>query len=173
MPGDNEILGFSQTLANLAQAGRPARENPAEKDAEEESCPAFGYLRGLRDRALAVQFRFRDGNSYWFPYGWLGPWRYNPSAGLLLRVTGDLVSLVLIRGSNLDAMVGQGAVNLTDRGFQRHRVLWVREMDEDELRKAGEGAPTVDRIEVAESESQEELREWLGANAPVFLRRRG
>ena len=33
---------------------------------------------------------------------WLGPWQYNPSEGLLLKFSGDLVYLVLIRGSNLD-----------------------------------------------------------------------
>jgi hypothetical protein len=27
----------------------------------------------------------------WFPYSWLGPWRYNPSEGLLLKFSGDVV----------------------------------------------------------------------------------
>ena len=83
--------------------------------------------------------RFRNGNSEWFPYSLLGPWRYNPSAGLLLKFTGDLVTLVLIRGSNLDAPVNQDAINLTNRGLQRHRITWIREMDEEELRRVGEG----------------------------------
>ena len=80
------------------------------------------------------------------------------------------MTLVLIRGSNLDALVKQ-SVNLTDRGFQRHRILWVREMDEAELRKAGKGEPTIDRIEVAEFESHEELQEWLKKTAPSFVPR--
>ena len=62
------------------------------------------------------------------------------------------------RGSNLDALVNQ-SVNLTDRGLQRHRITYVREMDEQELRRVGEEGPTIDRIEIAEFESQEELRE--------------
>ena len=61
-------------------------------------------------------------------------------------------------------------MNLTDRGLQRHRVVWVREMDEDELRKAGEGGPTIDAIDVAEFESQEQLSEWLTKNVPAFVR---
>lgn len=77
---------------------------------------------------------------------------------------------MLIRGSNLDAPMGEGSVNLTDRGFQRHRILFVREMDEEELRKAGQGEPTIDRIEVADFESSEELRQWLKQAAPVFAR---
>ncbi len=142
----------------------------AKQDEDEESCPAFGFLRGIRERALAVEIRLRNGNSEWFPYSLLGPWRYNPSAGLLLKFTGDLVTLVLIRGSNLDALVNQGTINLTDRGLQRHRITWVREMDEEELRRVGEEGPTIDRIDVAEFESQEQLTEWLRKNAPEFVR---
>ena len=32
-------------------------------------------------------------------------------------------------------------------------------MDEQEIRKAGDGEPTIDRIEIAEFESQEEIRQ--------------
>jgi hypothetical protein len=172
MSDDSEVLDFVHRNPHLAGiAGRLPRENDHEKAvAEEESCAAFGYLRGLHEKALSVEFRFRDGNSEWFPYSWLGPWKYNPSVGLLLKFTGDMVSLVLIRGSNLGRMVNQSAINLTDRGFQRHRILWVREMDADELRRAGEGEPTIDSIEVVEFDSQEELQEWLKKAAPAFVR---
>ena len=91
-----------------------------------------------------MRFLFRSGSSVCLSYGSLGPWEHQPSAGLLVKFTGDLVVLVLIRGSNLDAEIGRAAVNLTDRGMQRQRITWVREMDEDELRRAGEGEPTVD-----------------------------
>src|ERR1700675_342861 len=88
----------------LHPEGNGAQPSKHEVEAEElvGSCGAFGYLRGIRDHASAVEFRFRDGNSTWFPYGWLGPWRYNPSEGLLLKFSGDLIYLVLIKGSNLD-----------------------------------------------------------------------
>src|SRR5689334_16966173 len=55
---------------------------------------------------------------------------YNPSVGLVLKFTGDAVTLVLIRGSNLDMHVN-GAVNLTEWGLQQHRIVWVKEMDDD------------------------------------------
>jgi hypothetical protein len=153
------------------------REGPAgslpSKELEDEqgeaSCGAFGYLRGIRDHASAVEFRFRDGNSTWFPYAWLGTWRYNPSEGLLLKFSGDLVYLVLIRGSNLDKPLNDGVINLTHAGLQRHRVLWLREMSEDDIRKTGDTGPTIDSIEVAEFESHSELKEWLGQHAPAFL----
>lgn len=143
-----------------------------EEQGEEESCRAFGYLRGLQDRAVMVRLCFRDGTSFCLPYAWLGPWEHNPSVGLLVKFTGDLVTLVLIRGSNLDALVGGASVNLTDRGLQRHRIVWLREMDEDELRRAGEGEPTIDGIDVATFDSQEKLRQWVGKTAPAFLRGR-
>jgi hypothetical protein len=135
------------------------------------SCPAFGYLRGIRDLPGAVEFRLRDGNSVWFPYGWLGPWHYNPSEGLLLKFSGDLVYLVLIRGSNLDKPLNEGGINLTTGGIQRHRVVWIREMPEEEIRKVGDTGPTIDSIEVAEFESQADLKEWISQNAPAFLSR--
>ena len=80
--------------------------NPPKKEADAEE--GGDFVRGVwlsaghKRPAGAVEFRFRDGNSTWFPYAWLGPWRYNPSEGLLLKFSGDLVYLVLIRGSNLD-----------------------------------------------------------------------
>jgi hypothetical protein len=150
---------------------RLPKDNDKEIDsaAEEESCPAFGYLTGLRDRALALQLLFRTGNRDWFSYGLLASWRFNPSLGLLLKFTGDLLTLVLIRGSNLDAMVNRNTVNLL-RGLQHHRITFIREMEKDELRKAGKGEPTIDRIEVAEFESNEELREWLQKTAAEFVR---
>ena len=146
------------------------QSNDAEGDDGEASCGAFGYLRGLRDQSAAVEFRFRDGNSMWFPYGWMGTWQYNPSEGLLLKFSGDVVYLVLIRGSNLAKPLNEGAINLTHAGLQRHRVLWVREMSDDEIRKVGETGPTIDSIEVAEFESHADLREWVSKKAPAFLR---
>jgi hypothetical protein len=125
-------------------------------------------LRGIRERADAVEFRFRDGNSVWFPYNWLGTWKFNPSEGLLLKFSGDLVYLVLIRGSNLDRPLGDAAIDLVRAGLQRHRVLWVREMGEDDIRQVGDQGPTIDSIEIAEFESHEALREWLGAHAAGF-----
>jgi hypothetical protein len=139
-------------------------------DDEAESCPAYSYLRGLHEKALAVEFRLRTGDREWFAYSLLGSWRYNPSVGLLLKFSGDNVTLVLIRGSNLDAVVND-SVNLTDRGFQRHRIVSVREMDEDELRKAGQGQPTIDRIAIGEFETAEDQLAWLTKVAPAFVRK--
>ena len=115
-------------------AGTPAA-NGNEQVPDENACAAYGYLRGLDARAIAVRLRFRNGTSLCLPYTWLGPWEYNPSVGLLLKFTGDAVTLVLIRGSNLDMEIN-GAINLTEWGFQQHRIVWVKEMEDHELREA-------------------------------------
>jgi hypothetical protein len=152
-------------------APRPVKELPVEPpDEDEYSSPAFGYLRGIRDRGLALEFRFRDGTSAWFSYSWLGAFYYHPSVGALLKFTGDTITLVLIRGSNLDCPVRDGTMTLMDRGLQRHRITFIREMDEDQLRKAGEREPTIDSIEMAEFETHEEVRDWIKKNASAFSR---
>jgi hypothetical protein len=156
---------------NTYQAGLIPRQRGKEKDDEdgEGSCSAFGYLRGIRERADAIEIRFQNGNSTWFPYSWLGEWKFNPSDGLLLKFSGDLVYVVLIRGSNLDRPLSDTTTNLTTSGLQRHRIVWMREMSAEEIRQVGESGPTIDRIEVAEFESNADLKTWLEANAPAFV----
>jgi len=156
---------------NAYQAGFIPRGRAKEMDDEggEAFCSAFGYLRGIRERSDAIEIRFQNGNSTWFPYSWLGEWKFNPSNGLLLKFSGDLVYLVLIRGSNLDRPLSDTTTNLTTSGLQRHRIVWMREMSDEEIRQVGESGPTIDRIEVAEFESNAELKAWLEANAPAFV----
>ena len=169
---DEETTHKGRVQRNPPPSRLNAYLQPKETEAEgtEASCNAFGYLRGIKDRAAAVEFRFRDGNSTWFPYSWMGTWKFNPSEGLLLKFSGDLVYLVLIRGSNLAKPLSEGAINLTHAGLQRHRVMWIREMTKDEIRKVGETGPTIDSIDIAEFESHDALKEWLRKHAPAFLR---
>jgi hypothetical protein len=42
----------------------------------------------------------------------------------------------------------------------------VREMSEEEIRQVGENGPSIDSIQLAEFESQAELKEWLPAEGP-------
>ena len=150
------------------KAGLPKKEGEAEET--EISCGAFGYLRGIRDLPGSVELRFRDGNSAWFAYSLLGMWRYNPSEGLLLKFSGDVIYLVLIRGSNLAKPLNEGAINLTTGGLQRNRIVWIREMSEEDIRQVGDNGPTIDSIQVAEFETQAALRQWLKEKAPAFVR---
>ncbi len=124
----------------------PGAANEAEPD--EAVCPAFGYLRGTRDRALHVVFhRAGAGDSVSLPYTWLGPTRFHPSVGVRLLFVGGEFVLVTIRGRNLAAVTAPG-IDLFERGLLRHRVTWVREMPSEEARGLASDACVVDRIEV-------------------------
>jgi hypothetical protein len=155
---------------NVHFAGGHTEALRKETEAEEASAGAFGYLRGIKDRASAVEFRFKSGNTMWFPYSLMGACRYDPSAGVLLKFSADLIYVVLIRGSNLDIPINAGNMNLTAGGLQRHRVVWVREMSDEEIKKVAETGPTIDSIEVAEFESHADLKAWLGKHAPAFAK---
>jgi hypothetical protein len=157
-------------LMSLRGKGAPLRPSPdvtpanaaAEVQADEGECRAFGYLRGIRDRALSLEFRFANGRSLSFPYTWLGTMQYEPSAGLLLKFTGDQIHLVLLEGSNLNALIN-GSISLFDRGILRHRVTWVREMPKQEAATVREGEVAVRRIHVLAYPHGEEPKgvEWL------------
>lgn len=170
MSGRDDSLTASRH-ALLHELGRERSRVAHAEDAGEGACHCFGYLRGLHERGIGLEVRFRTGNREWFPYSHLASCRFDPSVGLLLKFTGDVVTLVLVHGSNLDLPVNEGAVDLIERGLERHRVLWLRELEEHELRTSGEKEPTIDRIEVAEFETREEEGFWLKANAPAFCRR--
>lgn len=151
-------------IAEILQSKEPDSEGT------EVASPAFGYLRGIRERGASLELRFRDGTSIWFSYSSLGMWQYNPSAGLLLNFSGKTEYLVLIQGSNLDKPLKEGSINLTHAGLQRHRVLFVREMSKEEIQEVGDTGPTIDQIQVVEFESKAERKEWISKYAPAFVR---
>lgn len=165
---DNGTSHQNRLKANPHLAGKLAGGGPNPPDGGEGACPAFGYLRGLHERANAIEFRLKGGNSVWFPYNWLGTWKFDPSIGLLLKFSGDLVYLVLIRGSNLDKPVGDSGIDLVRAGLQRHRIIWVREMGDGDLTDQAETGPTIDSIEVAEFENHDALKAWLATHAASY-----
>ena len=67
-------------LQQLRRAHATPTATPTEPESDEAVCPAFGYLRGTRDRALHVVFyRDGEGDSVSLPYSWLGPTRFHPA----------------------------------------------------------------------------------------------
>ena len=74
------------------------------------------------------------------------------------EITFDNAGVVLIEGTNLDALLEDKGVNLTDRGILRHRITWVREMGADESGRQTEGGPTTDRIVIQEFGSSQALQ---------------
>lgn len=150
-----------QSLRN--QRSAPQRKLlSTEDESDDDQCRCFGYLRGMVARAQSIEFRLANGNRVAFPYHWLGPSYYNPSAGILLRFVGDKVYLVLIEGSNLDMLIN-ASLSLYERGILRHRVTFVREMTRQEIASSEKGEVTIERFRMLNHRSDDEPKgvEWL------------
>lgn len=125
-----------------------ARRIPApEEDADAfDDCGAYACLRGARERGVMIDFRFLNGNREAFPYATLERVTYDPSEGLTLRFYGVRVSL---RGRNFAAVPAAGA-SLLD-AIHRHRVPWIREVEELRGKFLPADAVVVTRIEIREN----------------------
>ncbi len=60
-----------KTILHQNKKPTPAPKKEVDAEEVEVSCGAFGYLRGIRDLPGALELRFRNGNSTWFPYAWM------------------------------------------------------------------------------------------------------
>jgi hypothetical protein len=102
---------------------RAATYGAADADLDDvDDLGAFGWLRGIRDRALMLEMRKRNGNIVAIGYGWIERAEFDPSEGITLHVLGKKVG---IKGRNLNQEV-RPMVKLFE-GIARHRVPWVRE----------------------------------------------
>jgi hypothetical protein len=165
-------MNDSLDLFRRLGAARPAdpipggKGAPAAADEEEGATPAFGFLRGVRDRALNIEFRRAvEGDEVSFPYGWLGPTRHHPSIGIQLLFAGSELYLVSLRGRNLNSSAE--GVSLYDRGILRHRVTWCRETPREESRVLPESACVIERIEIRAVSAEEALRVFAPAAETV------
>jgi hypothetical protein len=149
-------------LMRQLEGARPGDSAPGTKvvpiapqsDDEECETPSFGFLRGIRDRALNIEFRrSKEGDEVSFPYCWLGLTRYHPSVGIQILFTGSELYLVTLRGRNLNSCMS--GVSLYDRGLLRHRVTWVREASRDESRLLPESTCIIERIEIQRVSEEE------------------
>lgn len=125
--------------------GRDSRLGMVTEQSEPDACDdlgAFGWLRGIRDRALMLELRRKDGGIVAIGYGWLERVAFDPSEGITLSAAGQKIR---IKGRNLNVEV-RPAVRLFE-GIARHRVPWVRESDRAQSLAADNGVPVVDVIE--------------------------
>jgi hypothetical protein len=103
---------------------------------------AFGYLRGVRERAVCLELRKKTGNIVALNYGWIERFEFDPSEGITLHANGRKVR---IKGRNLNTG-GDGPVSLF-QGIVRHRVPWVQEAERPSLVTAGDAGTVIDSIE--------------------------
>ena len=107
-----------------------------------EDFGSFGWLRGIRDRAVMLELRKANGNIMAIGYAWLERAEFNPSEGITLHGVG---AKIRIKGRNLNAEV-RPTIRLYE-GITRHRVPWIQEAGESEKWAANVGATEVERIE--------------------------
>jgi hypothetical protein len=126
-------------------AGRNG-EGVAERDQEEaevtEDLVSFGWLRGIRDRALSLELRMKTGNIVAIGYSYIEKLEFDPSEGITLHALGQKIR---IKGRNLNAEIRQ-SFRLFE-GICRHRVPWVKEADEPAEMRADSNATVVEQIE--------------------------
>lgn len=105
-----------------AERGEDVRHALVADEVEDQGC--FGWLRGVRERAIMLELRKRDGHVLAVGYAWLESVEFVPEEGLTLYLPGRKV---IIKGSGLNTETRSG-VRLFD-GLLRHRVPWMRESD--------------------------------------------
>ncbi|HWB10540.1 MAG TPA: hypothetical protein VG826_15025 [Pirellulales bacterium] len=133
MPTDTDLLDRHLPSRNAA-VPRSGEEEPSDLG-------AFGWLRGVHERAAMLELRKRDGSIVAYPYAWLMPAQFNPSDGILLKFGGDKVKII---GRNLNAEV-RPHVRLFS-GIVRHRVPWIQEADRPAAMAAGKAVPVIEAI---------------------------
>jgi len=124
---------------------RPVETNPQNGSPDEEGLDnlgAFGLLRGIRDRAIMLEFRKKDGNALALAYAWLESAEFDPSEGITLQFGSRKIRLI---GRNLN-LVGPSGIGLFT-AITRHRASWVQEADEPMSWQAGENSTVIERIE--------------------------
>jgi hypothetical protein len=116
------------------------------KEVESEAADdfgAFGFLRGVRDRAIMLELRLKDGSVRAFGNSWLERVEFDPSEGYSLYFGSHVVR---IEGRNLAQEVRPN-VRLLD-GLMRHRIVWLREFSEPEVMRAGADALVIESISI-------------------------
>jgi len=104
---------------------------------------AFGWLRGVRERAVMLELRRRDGSTTAFGYAWLEQAVFEPSEGITLHFGGKTVKIV---GTNLNSE-SQPNIRLF-AGIVRHRVPWIQEAAESDMLAMSREATVIERIDV-------------------------
>ena len=120
-----------------------AGENSAQPELEPlDDFGSFGWLRGVKDRAVMLELRKKDGNILAIGYAWLDKAELDPSIGITLHVGGQTITL---KGRNLNTQ-SCPHVRLFQR-ITRHRVPWIQEADEPAVMETGVAGTLIEFIQ--------------------------
>lgn len=100
----------------------------------------FGWLRGLRERAVMLELRKKSGAVMAIGYAWLERVEFEPAEGITLYTAGRTIK---IKGRNLGGTAA--AMPSLFSGLTRHRVPWVAESERG-VELAGGKATVVEAI---------------------------
>lgn len=135
-------MSDSSTLTRLAS--RPGLDAHL-REPEDELCDnlgCFGYLRGVRERAVMLELRKKGGNILAIGYAWIERITFDPSEGITLHAAGQRV---LIVGKHLNGP--EGARARLFAGLAQHRVPWIQEASQAECFARSSLACVVEAIE--------------------------
>lgn len=116
---------------------------PSDPDGTED-LGCFGFLRGVRDRAVMLELRKKDGTVTALAYAYIERITYQPDGpeeGITIYAAGQKVR---ISGRNLN-MESESGVRLLG-ALTRHRVPWVREAEHAASLVSEGGSPMIEAI---------------------------
>lgn len=120
----------------------PSDDRRQEEQGEQaEDFGSFGWLRGIRDRAIMLELRKKDGHIRAFGYAWIESVEFEPEEGITLHLPGGRIS---IKGTALSKEM-RPAIRLVD-GLIRQKVPWVREADRSSAIGACDDGVVVEHI---------------------------
>lgn len=129
-----------ESLLERYTGTRPERTEATHHDTDDLlDCGAFGWLRGIRDRAPMLEVRHKDGRISGFAYAWLDSIDFDPSVGITISFSGRKV---ILTGRNLNQEMRPNVSLLG--GLLRHRIPWIAEASGHTLL---ESPPTITVIE--------------------------
>lgn len=133
---------------NVLQKYLSAKPSAVESSADLEvegldDLGAFGFLRGVHDRAIMLELRHRDGKISAVGYAWLSGAEFDPSEGITLNLGARQVK---ITGRNLNTEVRPN-IRLFS-AIIRHRVPWIQEADASTSIQVPKAGVLVDGIQI-------------------------
>ena len=114
----------------------------AENGEDSESFGSFGFLRGVRDRAIALELRQKTGRILAVNYAFIGKFEFDPAIGITLHCGNQLIR---IKGRNLNGEIRPN-IRLF-QGITRFRVPWLQEADRAASMQAGKDSVVIDGID--------------------------